>query len=108
MSTQNYWPTNTIEVQGYEGWKAEVYDLTVGEVNALQKAVQSMSLDEIVGALLPSIKSWTFTNRVGEVVPITDDGASQVPMLAIRNLMVGVLEHINADPFQAETNISES
>ena len=101
------WPSTRVEITGYPGWGADVYDLSVAEVDVLENAVDQKNLMAMAIAILPSIKSWNLLSRAGDSLPVTEEGIKQLPLPAIRNLLTAVLESINKEAIPKETTISE-
>ena len=93
----NAWPTYKVEIEGYEGWYADMYDFSVGEVDKFEEAMQSEVLSDIAYALLPSVKYWTFTDREGNRVDVSAEGMKEIPMRVIRILMMRIMDRMNED-----------
>lgn len=97
------WPTVTIEIDGYEDWSAEVYELSVGEIEIFENAAEtSLPLEELSKVIIPAIKSWNFTNRAGDVLEVTLEGFKQLPTSLVGKLLTGIMQGMNQTPSPLE------
>ena len=102
------WPTHKIAIEEF-GWSIVVYDLSVSEVKAMDSAMKADSpdLNSICESLLPSIKSWDFTDRNGDPIPLDNKGLGYLPAIVIKELIQGILNMINREPFPKVESIIE-
>ena len=92
------WPTFRIDIEGFDGWYAEVTVPSVGEVKELSDAVDTNSYDAIVNCLVPTIVEWNVTDRDGAVLEPTVDGFLKAPSSIIHQILSKVMEAINKEP----------
>ena len=103
------WPTNTIEVEGYDGWKAQVYELSVNEVDELRRLLQiETTTRDTIAALSGSIKEWNFTDREGNPLSINEESLGLIPASALSSLLRGIMMRISTRPFEDLTNTTNS
>lgn len=102
------WPTTTIEIVDYEGWRATLYDPTLGDMETINDSVNAGDWASVITGLVGVVKDWTFVDREGQPVPITEDGIRQLPMPVILQLQREVNELVRPRPFQEMTSTSDS
>ena len=102
------WPTNTIKIEGYPGWEFTYMDLSVQEVEEFGDAIEEGSAVKSLHIILPAIKSWTFTDRNGDDIPITKEGLGLLPMPVVMKMYQGVLGTINQSSGPKVENTTES
>ena len=103
------WPTHRIELEAYEGWYAEVYDLSVHEVDQLEGGMEEKNFNTIASTLVASVKEWNFTDRDGQEVPVHSDNIDKLPMRAVRELLLKTLGIVNQAPIpKVMTSIESS
>ena len=103
------WPTNTIEVEGYDNWQAQVYELTVNEVDELRRLLNlDATTRDTITALSEAIKEWNFTDRDGNLLEVTEENLGLIPASALSSLLRGIMMRISARPFEDQMNTTNS
>ena len=99
----NVWPTRTIELDDFPGWRFTMDDLSVSEVAELEEALTGGKFKEIAVKLFPAIREWNFTDRAGNVLPLELDSLDSLPMNVIKILLSEMLSVVNEPALPKET-----
>ena len=97
------WPTRTIELDAFPGWRFTMDDLSVSEVAELEEALAGGKFKEISVKLFPAIREWNFTDRAGNVLPLELDSLDLLPMNVVKILLSEMLSVVNEPALPKET-----
>ena len=103
------WPTTAIEIEKYE-WTIDVYDLEVGEVEALETLFSddARKIEDLRSVLYKVIASWNCKDRQGNDIPVSLEGLEKLPGPVLSDLFGKVMELMNQEPIPKAPTTSES
>ena len=102
------WPTKTLTFEEYPGWEVEIIPLSVRDIDEIGNSKENTStLDTYTSVVLPVIKSWNFTDRDGEELPVSEEGIRKAPIVLINGILSYIFEQMNATPIPKEMSTSK-
>ncbi len=96
MAETRGWPTLTVTIPNYN-WAAEVYEPSVAELKAIGDAQGGDDKDKVWAIVSKIIKSWNFTDRAGNPLPVCGESLDQIPPSVVSTIIRGLVNP-SADP----------